>query len=155
MSLFPDRPKTRLLILACCPKKVETPVPVPAAQLYRGVFHNCYRAALRRGYGSDIRLVILSAKYGLLLGDDLVLPYEQPMTPERALELEEGVVARLTQVAGGQRWESACVCMVGKLYLAMVRKVLVLRQATFLDDRYLFVRVKRFSLWLKGEPLDG
>ncbi|MDG6108326.1 hypothetical protein Daura_46485 [Dactylosporangium aurantiacum] len=65
---------TALVVVACGGAKLDR--PAPAADLYVGSYHQaCRRAAERLGG----RLVILSARYGLLMPHTVIAPYEQRM----------------------------------------------------------------------------
>jgi len=65
---------TRLVVVPCGGAKLRC--PAPAGQMYVGSYHlACRRAAARLGG----RLLILSARYGLLTPDTLIEPYELMM----------------------------------------------------------------------------
>ncbi len=100
-----------LVIIPCGGKKLENLTPVRAEDLYTGpYFKGCLRYA--KSIVVPDKILILSAKYGLLRLGEFVLPYEQRMDkpghilPEvvlcQALEMElldEEVVAAFGGVA--------------------------------------------------------
>lgn len=68
-------------LISCVSQKLETPVPVPAEQLYTSVlFKMSLRFARKSLALPDDRIFILSAQHGLLRLSDLVAPYEQSLT---------------------------------------------------------------------------
>jgi len=84
--------RSRLLILACSGRK--RPVPGPALELYDGVLWRVLRRAQREG-AAPVRVLALSAKYGLVPAEQVLEPYELRMTSTRALELAPTVRQRL------------------------------------------------------------
>lgn len=72
-----------VVLIACGSKKVETKVPVQAWSLYTGaVFRESLRTAL--SFSSNVRIV--SAGYGLLRLNDMVMSYDRKMNGPLALE---------------------------------------------------------------------
>ena len=75
----------RNLILSCCPDKLEG--TYRAIDIYQGRSYKLVRSETL----NNIRVFILSAKYGLLSSDDMIENYELKMNKKRSLELiEEG-----------------------------------------------------------------
>lgn len=71
------------ILIPCGKAKLDTKWPVPARDLYiGGYFRALYNAAIRL----TPRVLIVSAGYGLLELEDLVLPYERKMDRTRAAE---------------------------------------------------------------------
>lgn len=88
--------KDSLLILACSQRKFKTPGLIPALERYDGGSYRIIRKAKREGYwSSEIAVLIVSAKYGLIEGSTLIDDYEQKMTVARAQELEENISKEL------------------------------------------------------------
>jgi hypothetical protein len=73
---------THLVIMACSATKATE--ATPAIELYRGVMYSTLRANMR---AQPPAIVILSARYGFLLPDQTIAPYEQRMTDMRAGEM--------------------------------------------------------------------
>jgi hypothetical protein len=66
-----------ILLVACSRRKLKTRLAVPARLLYRGpAFGIALKIAARYG----LELYILSAKYGIIRGDDLITTYDQKLT---------------------------------------------------------------------------
>jgi hypothetical protein len=87
-----------MIIIPCGGKKVESNVPVQAQHLYTGsYFKLLFNVAIT--LDSDVR--ILSAVYGLIRLNDMVVPYNKKMDKEtaelikRTLKCEESHIAHL------------------------------------------------------------
>jgi hypothetical protein len=91
-----DHPITgRLVVVGCSRRKTSTDQPVPALELYQG---GCLpRLRKRVGHRRDLRgrVRILSAEHGLVAADTRLLPYDRPLTAQRAIQLRPVVAARL------------------------------------------------------------
>ena len=75
-----------MIIIPCGAKKLDTLVPVQARFLYTGAFYKClYNVAIT--LDPDVR--ILSAGYGLLKANSMVMPYDLQMTKPRAKQLSQ------------------------------------------------------------------
>lgn len=89
-----------LLILSCSQRKRgdSTSGKQPAIELYDGPLFRVLRKAKREQYCPDnLRVLILSAKFGLIKAHDLIPHYDQRMTAARALELLPDVTTALQQ----------------------------------------------------------
>lgn len=85
-----------LLLLGCSETQVRSRGPLPALQLYNGPNFHTLRGCLRRyGWPPGLVVRILSARYGLLTPQTLILPYDQKMTRARGAELQPEVRAHL------------------------------------------------------------
>jgi len=71
----------RNLIISCCPDKLEG--MHQAIDIYQGRSYKLVRSETL----NNIRVFILSAKYGLLKSDTMIENYELKMDEERSLEL--------------------------------------------------------------------
>lgn len=77
-----------LVVIPCGGAKLGR--PAPAGEMYIGGYHRlCQRYALTLTGGDRSRVLILSAKYGLLRLDDPVRPYELRMGRPGAVTVEE------------------------------------------------------------------
>lgn len=89
-----------LLILACSQRKRPDPGLLPAIERYEGPQFGVLRKFISQ-YPDKVKLLdiyILSAKFGLIPGDQLIPNYDQKMTPKRAGELHEQVLSQFEQV---------------------------------------------------------
>ncbi len=105
-----------LLVLACSERKAAQAGPVRAIDLYDGVNYRVVRKAQRSGFWSAaLQLVILSAKYGLLDPQAFIEHYDQRMTRERALALQQQVGAELDAMLMQRQFDEVFINL-GKLY---------------------------------------
>ena len=78
---------TRLLIVACSQAKRPDARHMEAIERYDGPTFRLLRKARGIGLLADVRVMILSAKYGLIPEYWMIGDYDQRMTPARAAEL--------------------------------------------------------------------
>jgi hypothetical protein len=90
-----DRPAGPIVIAGCSRRKLPSPVPVPALDLYQGGCIPALRARCAAEPGLRARTWIISGQHGLLHADTPVLPYDRQMDPRRAAELRPQVSAAL------------------------------------------------------------
>lgn len=75
----------RLLILGCSAAKRHDAWLMPAVERYDGPLFRVLRKARREGViDEDTRVRILSAKYGLIPEQEMILDYDQGMTDRQA-----------------------------------------------------------------------
>lgn len=84
-----------MVIAGCSRRKMATASPVPALDLYQGGCIPALRARTACLPELRARTWIISAQYGLLHADSLVLPYDRRMDSARALALRSQVDHRL------------------------------------------------------------
>lgn len=106
------------LLLSCSSKKNLIHTPVKAINLYNGVFFSVYKNALRSNprIKSNIKLLIISAKYGLIEDADLISYYDQKMTAHIASLQRNDNTAKLKALVENDKPQSLIVVM-GKTYL--------------------------------------
>lgn len=75
-------------LLGCSARKRAH--PCEAIDLYQGTLFKRSVAWLRRRYGSNIPLAILSARHGLLTADRIVAPYNDSFADKSRAELSAG-----------------------------------------------------------------
>lgn len=63
---------------------------------------------------------ILSAKFGLIPADKKIPLYDQPMTQQRAAELNPKVVSEISKIVAGKRYKEVFVCL-GEQYLPVLK----------------------------------
>lgn len=105
-----------LLLMGCSERKFQNPGLVPAIDLYDGVNYRVVRKARQEGYWPDAQVVILSAKHGLIGSQALIEHYDQRMTPQRALALQQQVGAELDALLAQRQFDGVFVNL-GKNYL--------------------------------------
>jgi hypothetical protein len=107
-----------LLILGCSARKRPTLAPLPAIERYDGPLYRVLRKALREGAAPQpLDILIISARYGLLRGCDLVELYDQRMTRRQAEWLREEIGVRIAAELSGRTYRHAHISL-GADYLA-------------------------------------
>lgn len=109
-----------LLLLACSGTKLDR--PAPAMDLYQGVMYESYRAHVRPEASPNV--LILSARHGFIDPRDVIAPYDQRMTAERADE----ILADLPAFAASTDWPTQVgevLLAGGKEYRRVMRAALV------------------------------
>ncbi|MFE0023381.1 DUF6884 domain-containing protein [Amycolatopsis sp. NPDC059021] len=81
----------RLVIVGCSPRKATTTVPLPALELYQDWWFPRLRQAVRACRWPRANVLVLSGQHGLIPADTPLLPYDQPLTPDRADLLRDPV----------------------------------------------------------------
>ncbi len=109
------------LLLSCSSKKKPNDIPVKAIDLYNGVFFSVYKKALRAkpGLKSQIKLLIISAKYGLIEDTDFISYYDQKMTTDIANRQCCENTARIKALVERDKPQSLVIAM-GRTYLQSV-----------------------------------
>jgi hypothetical protein len=108
-----DQPRY-LLILACSQRKRPDPGLLPAIERYDGVNFRVLKKARREGYWpSGLRVLILSAKYGLLEADEPIENYNLRMTRDIAGRLRDSIGIRLDEVLCETNWQNIFVNLGG------------------------------------------
>lgn len=112
--------KRYLLILSCSQRKRRDPGLLPAIERYDGVNFRVLRKLKREDVWLDnLDVLIISAKYGLLKDSDDIEYYEQKMTRERAIELQDSVNRKLCAILRDKEYQEIFVNL-GKSYLPVL-----------------------------------
>lgn len=106
-----------LLIVSCSQSKRSDPGLLPAIERYDGVFFRVLAKAKREGYWPEnLKVLILSAKYGLLDPKYRIENYDLRMTEERAIELRSSVKRTLSEQVLVSRYTEIFLNL-GRVYL--------------------------------------
>ena len=109
-----------LLIISCSQRKRTDPEPLPAIERYDGVNFRMIRKLRRQGeLPANLDVLIISAKYGLIKGGDVIAWYDQRMTRQRALELRDHVSNNLDGILRAGKYQEIFVNL-GKDYMPML-----------------------------------
>ena len=103
-----------LLILPCSKRKKNLPM-AEAIELYDGPFYQIFRKHKR----ANIDVLILSAKYGLIEGTDIILPYDLRMTPEIARNKKKDVQCKLKHHLESNKYHKVLINL-GKSYRIVI-----------------------------------
>jgi cytoplasmic iron level regulating protein YaaA (DUF328/UPF0246 family) len=115
-----DNDTAYCLFISCSQRKRSAKQPVSALELYNGFYYQIIKKLMREGrLTTNIDILIISAKYGLLLPSDLILPYEQKMTACRAAEMQDRVGQQLASVLKDRQYQEIFVNL-GRDYLSAI-----------------------------------
>lgn len=96
----------RLLIIACSQTKKNLGKPAPAWEVYDGTAFRIIKKMQREGtMPSDVDILILSAKYGLLKPSDSIHFYNQKMDTHRAKAMQKGCICLLAGWFGKHEYQ--------------------------------------------------
>lgn len=109
------------LLLSCSRKKNLVSHPVKAIDLYNGVFFSVYKKALRNNpyLKSNLKLLIISAKYGLIEDSDYISFYDLKMSSESASRQRHNNTSKLHELIEIDDPQSLTVVM-GKTYMQSI-----------------------------------
>jgi hypothetical protein len=106
---------SRLLLISCSARKRSDPGSLPALERYDGPAFRVLRKQLRTG-GSVIRVLVLSAKFGLIPADLPIPDYDQRLTAAGAEQLRPGVLKTLRAELAATTHIEIGLCL-SRLYL--------------------------------------
>lgn len=111
----------RCLLIICSKAKLSEPKLLPAIERYDGPYFRVLRRFFREvpSGKDDLKVLILSAKYGLISGDRLIPNYDYMMTTMRAEELKPQVLDSLMKHGAKDRWTELFVLMSEKYHEAI------------------------------------
>jgi hypothetical protein len=113
----------RLLILSCSNRKIHSGCPTLAWDVYDGGAFRSLKKVRREGkWPSDLDILILSAKYGLIDQYELITCYDQKMTTCHPVNMRTKVRERLRAEFERHKWEIIALSM-GKNYLLALADV--------------------------------
>lgn len=105
-----------LLIQSCSATKKETQQKIPAIDLYEGYFFKIIKKAKRDlGIRSDMDIMIISAKHGLIEPDKEISYYDVRMDENKARKLNKEVLDDLKQKLTQKKYDKI-VCNTGNNY---------------------------------------
>lgn len=109
---------TDLLIMGCSKRKRPDSALLPALERYDGPLFRVLRKYLRSPESQQryLHTYVLSAQFGLIPASLPIPNYDCRMTRQRAIELMEQVVPRLTDLIGERQYHEFHLCL-GREYL--------------------------------------
>jgi len=114
--------KRHLLIISCSDKKDNREGLIPAIQRYTGAWYGVMNKLKREGrFPENLDTLIISAKYGLILSEELIENYDRRMDISRARELNDSVVGKLKQILENAAYESILINL-GRDYMEAIKK---------------------------------
>ena len=143
--------KRYLLIISCSNSKNHQEGLIPAIRRYTGAWYGVINKLKREGkFPSNVDVLIISAKYGLIRLNDLIEDYNWKMDVSRAKELNESVIEKLKVILIKTDYESVLINM-GRDYMEAMQGfegvMLPLHKAFVLKGRIGY-RKKEMRNWL-------
>ena len=141
----------RLLIINCSQRKKRV-IEAPAIDVYDGP---SYRI-LRKHTKSDMDILILSAKYGLITHDERISNYDQRMTKQRALDLRDETTTKLVSVIKTHDYHEVYVDLGAAYRYAIDFNDPVLRSINFKFNKgTIGIRLHNLKTWLEDSRLSA
>jgi len=137
----------KYLLILPCSKRKKTVSKAPALELYDGPFYR----VLRKNMLTNLDVLILSAKYGLISPNNIIYSYDQKMTVERAKELSTKINMRLSKILKENQYKEIFINL-GKTYaLALARSGGLLNNYTvYWASGQMGERSHQLKRWLVG-----
>jgi hypothetical protein len=111
----------RLLLVACSARKIASTTPIPAWNLYDGPCFRVLRKCSRDGYWpTDVDLLILSSRHGIVSPHQSIALYDEAMTAERAMSIRHAVHTRLIRTLHARPYRELLI-VAGTSYLRALR----------------------------------
>ena len=109
--------KRSLLIINCSSRKINTLGRMPAFERYDGQSYRIIRKAIREGcFRTNLDILIISAKFGLLAWDTEIEDYDQLMSKEQVHNLRPSIQENLESFLNGRDYDKLLINM-GATYL--------------------------------------
>ena len=109
--------KRSLLIISCSDRKIKTLGRIPAFERYDGQSYRIIRKAIREDcFPSNLDILIISAKLGLLRWDEEIEDYDQLMSKEQVQKLRPSIQENLESFLDGRDYDKLFINM-GATYL--------------------------------------
>lgn len=95
----------RLLLLACSARKRPDPGHLRAIERYDGPAYHVLRRHLRTQPDAQPEVYIVSARFGLISGEEPVPPYDCRLTAERIMELRATVAEQMRTIEPAEQYK--------------------------------------------------
>jgi len=110
-----------LLIISCSDKKDHQEGLMPAILRYKGAWFGVINKLKREGrFPSNLDVMIISAKYGIIRSDEPIEDYDWKMAVSRARELNDSTVEKLKEALENAEYEGLMINL-GKEYMEAIR----------------------------------
>ena len=145
----------RLLILPCSARKRSDPEHLPADERYDGPIWHVLRAYQRTSsfLCHDLKVSVLSAKFGLIPASQPIPCYDQVMTPEQAAELAPDVIQHFTELMQ-QNPTDLCMALSRRYLRAMPEWEKLVPDGVTMTraDGPMGTKLQQVRCWLHGQP---
>lgn len=137
--------KEYLAIIPCSKRKKELGSG-PAIELYDGPFYRI----LRKYPLSNLDILIISAKYGLISSEDVILNYDLKMTGRIASELSDSVSKKLNEKVGASQYKEIFINL-GQIYMLSLGDIshIVKNNVCIIAEGQIGERMHQLKEWLK------
>lgn len=136
-----------LLIMSCSKTKKNIDM-APAIEMYDG---QAYRT-LKKNSTGNVRILIISAKYGLLRSTDIISWYDQEMTAAKAIDLRKQVQEEVMRTTKKKNTERVFIYLGYPYNLAVSNELVRYLKLNFdvkIADGYIGMRLHQLKQWLK------
>jgi hypothetical protein len=142
----------RLLVISCSQRKSLDKGLVPAVDRYDGPAFRVLRKYLREATDPALRILILSAKFGLVDAERKIPYYDLRLTRHEAKALRPRVSERMRQAIGSGRWAAVGVCASSAYRIALgdISEIVPMSVRLDLIGGGLGLRLTRLKDWLRG-----
>ena len=145
-----------MLLLSCSARKVSGSEARPAIERYDGPSFRVLRKAIREGHCPDkLDILILSARYGLIDAYTPIKDYDQVMTEERAMKLQETVSTALDEYISRENYEEAFVSLGPSYTIAIQESILFKTSEVVRSHGRIGERLSQLKHWLKEKSTTG
>ena len=136
--------KTKILIIAGCSKK-KLKYPAAAKDLYQGVLFKKIKKLVE---SNNFDFMIISAKYGLLKGIDLINPYNKKIHYKKdIIELREIVIPKLISIEENY---NQIIIIMGKKYREVIKPLFKEKYKMVYDSRGIGGLTQKFNKYLQN-----
>lgn len=146
--------KKDLLILSCSQSKQASEGLLAAIQRYNGPSFRVLRKFLQQYPTTSLDTYILSAKFGLISGQELIPDYDQKMTKIRSQELQSSVLNKLGTVVQEKSYHRLLICATQQ-YLSVLqgyKEIIPPETAVAVATGTLGRKLSILHQWLYGHP---
>lgn len=119
-NVFGKMKSRKLLIVSCSSTKRNYQWPEKAINVYDGPMFRILRNSDVLNNGVDLR--IISGKFGMMVPNKPIRPYDVRITPERASRLNEQILQHLRMTFEKAHYDEIRVCL-GKDYMAAIQGI--------------------------------
>jgi hypothetical protein len=145
----------RILIISCSQSKSRSEGMIPAIDRYDGPAFRVLRKYLREIPDPSLKVLILSAKYGLIQSSCPIPYYNRRLTRSGALAMKPDVEEKARQLMDLTRWSEIGLCA-GRDYLVALEALVSCRPKDVRLDLIgdgLGIRLTRLKEWLRKSSM--
>jgi hypothetical protein len=144
----------RLLLVSCSQRKRRTRALLPAINRYDGPAFRVLRRYLVGQSTAQLKVLILSAKWGLISGDTPLPYYDQQMTGRRARELRPLITKQLRKILKARSYEEMFIAMSESYFQVLTDQELskIANLTIYIPQGRQGQKISSLYDWLHGSP---